>query len=147
MRYTLFIVLFAGCLKLPSTINGLEIDRALSGADGKSEKLIYNKSVQQIIKGGNPNLQPLIEKFPDTTPSKVYSNCCNRYLNKGELAMIMADHIKRMPYFLLTGIQNCTLTFCADNPNNIEYYLNTIKERKKINAFSEKYRKWINDRE
>lgn len=147
MRYTLFTVLFAGCLKLPDDINNLEIDRVLSAADGKSENLIYDKSVQQIIKGGNSNLQPLIEKFPDTTRSNVYSNCCNRYLSKGELALIMADHIDKMPYFLLTGIQNCTQTFCADNPNNIEYYLNIIKEQKEINTVSEKYRKWLNDRE
>ncbi|OJW36658.1 MAG: hypothetical protein BGO54_12590 [Sphingobacteriales bacterium 46-32] len=59
----------------------------------------------------------------------------------------MADTIDKMPYFLLTGIQNCIPTFCADNLNNIEYYLNTIKERKEINAFSEKYRKWVKDRE
>ncbi len=147
MRYVLFTILFAGCFEQPySSINNSEMDHVLSSVEGKSEKMLHDRFVQQIIKEGNSNLQSLIDKFPDTTLSNVYSNCCNRYLSRGELAIIIADHIEKMPYFLLTGIQNCTMTFCPDNPNNIEYYLDVIKSRRGVHEFTKKYRQWVNSK-
>lgn len=146
LRYTFLIIIFTACLKQPSVCTTWEIDHILSDVKGKSEKLVSHSSVRQLIKQGEANLSFLIEKFPDTTLSVVYSSCCKRYLTRGELAVIIADHIERMPYFLLTGIQNCTLTFCPDNPNNIEYYLDAVKGREEMNRFIKKYRKWVNEK-
>ncbi|MBD8487340.1 hypothetical protein IFO69_01130 [Echinicola sp. CAU 1574] len=63
-------------------------------------------------------------------------------MNKGEIAIIMADRIEGMPYARVTGIQNCTLTFCKKNANLIEYYLPFI-ERDGIEKFQEKYMEWL----
>lgn len=47
-----------------------------------------------------------------------------------------------MPYARVTGIQNCTLTFCEKNANLIEYYLPFIK-RDGIEKFQENYMNWL----
>ena len=47
-----------------------------------------------------------------------------------------------MPYFTVTGIQNCLITFCENNPNLIEYYLWSIK-RDGTEQFKEKYLAWL----
>ena len=54
----------------------------------------------------------------------------------------MADRIEGMPYFKVTGIQNCLITFCENNRNLIEYYLWAIK-RDGAEKFKEKYLTWL----
>lgn len=47
-----------------------------------------------------------------------------------------------MPYFVLTGMQNCLLEFCENNPNLIEYYLPWINRDGVLN-FKDKYINWL----
>ncbi len=64
----------------------------------------------------------LAKFFDIPTQTIIYSDCQNRFLTKGEVAIIVADRLKTMPYYNLTGIQNCTLSHCENNSNLIEYY-------------------------
>ncbi|MFX1621386.1 hypothetical protein JZ972_11070, partial [Riemerella anatipestifer] len=75
--------------------------------------------------------------FTNSTLTNVKSECQKRNLTKGEIAIIIADQIEKMPYALLTGVQNCLLEFCENNPNWIEYYFGWIKNDG-IERFKEK---------
>lgn len=59
--------------------------------------------------------------------------------------MVMADHIEMMPYALLTGLQNCILTFCEENPNRIEYYFDAIEVMSR-SRFRTNYLTWLNSK-
>ena len=63
--------------------------------------------------------------FTDRTPTKLIPDCIGRYLNKGEIAIILADRIEGMPYAKVTGVQNYTLTFVTKIKilSNIIYHL------------------------
>lgn len=65
----------------------------------------------------------LSEFFLDSNETKVYSDCLERYLTTGEIAIIIADRIDGMNYNKLTLVQNCLMEFCKGNTNLIEYYL------------------------
>jgi hypothetical protein len=121
-----------------------EIDALLNGIakTENSKGITKTEQAEKIITYGEKSLLILAEFFTDSTQTKVKSECQERNLTKGEIAIIMADQIQRMPYAQLTGIQNCLLTFCENNPNWIEYYLWAIK-RDGTEKFQEKYRDWI----
>jgi hypothetical protein len=115
----------------------------IDSISGRSEMIASDIQVMSFIGHGIKVLPILAELFTDTTPSKIYSECCKRLLLKGEIAIILADRIAGMPYFLLTGIENCTLQFCPNNPNRIEFYLNAIYPRGRLPEFKEKYVNWL----
>lgn len=123
-----------------------EIDKLLlSICNIKDSKNISNtEQAKKIVKYGVKNLPILATFFTDTTQTKVKSDCQDFYLRKGEIAIILADQIERMPYSHLTGIQNCLLEFCENNPNFIEYYLYAIR-RGGVSIFKDKYLKWLRE--
>jgi hypothetical protein len=119
------------------------IDAVLSNLSCQSEKIVNDSGVRHLIARGSNLLPALSSRFTDTSLSNVFSKCTNRRLYKGELAVIIADRIKGMPYCLLTGVQNCTLDYCPNNPNLVEYYLDFIKFRGMMSVFRERYDKWL----
>lgn len=87
------------------------------------------------------NLLPLLAlKFCDTTLTNIKSDCTGGYLTKGDVCIILADQIERMPYAKLTGMQNCTLQFCG--PNFIEIYLPSIYKHGIVH-FTNDYIEWL----
>lgn len=108
----------------------------------KNSKEISQSSSFVILqkKYGKSSLVYLAKFFDILTKTNVYSDCHNRFLTKGEIAIIIADQIDRMPYFELTGIQNYTLTYCDANPNQIEYYFSYLKS---YNVFQRKYYQYL----
>lgn len=121
-----------------------EIDSLLNGIS-KTENsigIVKTKQTEKIMAYGENSLPILAEFFTDSTMTEIKSDCNNRNLTKGELAIIIADRIKVMPFALLTGVQNCLLEFCENNPNLIEYYLPWIKEDGG-KSFKEKYMDWL----
>lgn len=112
-----------------------------------SKKNIKTEQAKKIIAFGENALATLAKFFTDSTLTKVKSECQEQNLTKGDIAIIMADRIERMPYFTLTGIQNCLNTYCENNPNLIEYYLSANK-RDETEKFKGKYLAWLesNDR-
>ncbi len=121
-----------------------EIDTLLSGISETENSKGITKTEQgkKIITFGKNSLLTLSDFFTDSTVTKVKSECQERNLTKGEIAIIMADRIERMPYFTITGIQNCLLTYCENNLNFIEYYLWAIK-RDGTDNFKIKYKNWL----
>ena len=107
-----------------------------------SKSIVKIEETKQIMNFGKKILPILAEFFTDTIQTKVFSECQNRYLKKGEIAIIIADRIERMPYFTLTRIQNCILSFCENNPNWIEYYLWAINENG-MELFKKNYIIWL----
>ena len=93
---------------------------------------------EKIKEFGEKSLIVLAEFFTDSTLTKVKSDCHNRNLTKGEIAIIIADRIEGIPYFTVFRIQNCTLTFCENNPNRVEYYLGGNNE-----IIQERYMEWL----
>ncbi len=102
-----------------------EIDSLLTGISEteNSKGIIKTEQAEKIKEFGEKSLIVLAEFFTDSTLTKVKSDCHNRNLTKGEIAIIIADRIEGIPYFTVFRIQNCTLTFCENNPNRVEYYL------------------------
>lgn len=88
----------------------------------------------------------LSEYFLDSNKTKVYSDCLERYLTIGEIAIIIADRIDGMNYYRLTLLQNCLGEFCKGNANIIEYYLPYIHEIS-LSDFKERYLLWIKSEE
>lgn len=121
-----------------------EIDSLLSVVIGiqNSKHIVTNPAAIKIITYGDKVLPLLASIFQDTTRTQVKSDCQAVLLNKGEIAIIIADRIELMPYAFLTGIQNCLLAFCEDNPNLIEYYLYAIR-RDGAQLFERKYSDWL----
>lgn len=121
-----------------------EIENLLDGISKieNSKEITKTKQAEKLIEYGWRILPTLAEFFTDQTLTEIKSECNNRILNKGEIAIIIADRIEGIPYARVTGIQNCTLTFCEKNANLIEYYLPFI-ERDGIEIFKEKYMEWL----
>lgn len=119
-----------------------EIDSLLTkiSNSNNSKDLINLEETMQLINFGEGSIPLLIEFYNDTTTANVYSDCLNSKLNKGEIALIITDHIISLPYFLLTGVQNCRLSFCENNPNLIEFYINSI--RRKPREFIFRFNLW-----
>jgi hypothetical protein len=106
-----------------------------------SKQIAGTEAGQRLMAYGYHLLPMLTMKFYDTTVTGVASSCVNRFLTRGEVAIILADRIEGMPYCFLTGVQNCLLQFCG--PNKIETYLWWIR-RNGIATFAKKYRQWLN---
>ncbi|WP_271785379.1 hypothetical protein [Aquimarina algiphila] len=121
-----------------------EIDTLLNGIakTENSKEITKTEQAKRIISFGEKSLKILAGFFTDSTLTKVKSECQERNLTKGEIAIIMADRIEGMPYATITGVQNCLLTFCEENLNLIEFYLWAIKDNGKEN-FKEKYLEWL----
>ncbi len=106
-----------------------------------SKEISHSSSLATLKKKyGKSSLVYLAKFFDIPTKTNVYSDCHDRFLTKGEIAIIIADQIDRMPYFELTGIQNCTLTFCDGNTNLVEYYFSYLKS---YNEFQRKYYQYL----
>ena len=110
---------------------------------GQSELLTKDSSVAILLDNGEKLLPVLSKQFTDSTKSTVFSKCTGRYLTRGEIAIILADRIEGMPYFTLTGLQNCTLESCDNNPNFVEYYLEFIRLRSMTKIFQKRYDEWL----
>lgn len=115
-------------------INEISVDNSIN--------IITTKESKQIISYGEKSLTLLAEFFTDETLTNVKSDCLERNLTKGEIAIILADGMQRMPYARLTGTQNCLLEFCKNNPNLIEYYFPFI-QKNNAKLFTKKYRDWL----
>ena len=121
-----------------------EIDSLLNGIaeTENSVEITKTKQAEKIIAFGEKSLPILAEFFTDSTWTNVKSECQERNLTKGEIAIVLADRIEGMPYATITGVQNCLLTFCEGNPNLIEYYFWSIKDNG-IESFKKEYIKWL----
>ena len=111
-----------------------------------SKEIIQTSGAKILISSGPKVINQLVKQFSDSTRTNVYSDCQNRFLRKGDIAVIIADHIEPMPYTRLTGIQNCLFKFCENNPNRIEYYLYAITENRFVD-FQSAYLSWLNSNE
>jgi hypothetical protein len=137
---TIFLIL----LRINSfSQNNIDIDKLLTRLEGQSEFITKDSLVVKLLKKGVYALPLLSLEFTNRTRSKVYSKCVGDFLTKGELAIILADRIEGMPYFTLTGIQNCTLESCNNNPNFIEYYLTLIRSQGMALTFQKRYNEWL----
>jgi hypothetical protein len=121
-----------------------EVDSLLSEVNEieNSKYIASSEAAKKIIAYGDKALPLLASFFRDSIITNVKSDCQSVLLTKGEVAIIIADRIELMPYALLTGIQNCLLTFCENNPNLIEYYLDAIR-RNGVQLFERKYSDWL----
>ncbi len=131
-------------LNLSFTQTESEIGLLLNGISQteNSKEITKTEQAKKIIAFGENSLKTLAEFFTDSTLTKIKSECQELNLTKGELAIIIADRIERMPYALLTDVQNCTMEFCENNPNLIEYYLPWIKQNGG-KSFKTKYIIWL----
>jgi hypothetical protein len=147
MKSILFLV-FLGATLCSYSQNAAEIDSLVSlvGENvGDSRIIIDDRNSKTVISYSNQALNILALLFVDTTVTKVYSYCHERYLTKGEISIILADRIEMMPYARLTGVQNCLFTFCENNKNFIEFYFqwNSID----VTRFQREYIAWLKSAE
>ena len=113
----------------------------------KDSREIVNTNAGKVILAYDWKAATLLsEFFLDSNKTKVYSDCLERYLTIGELAIIIADRIDGMNYYRLTLLQNCLAEFCNGNANLIEYYLPYIHESG-LSDFKERYLLWIKSEE
>ncbi|WP_196887306.1 hypothetical protein [Aureivirga sp. CE67] len=142
IQLTLIIVVLISCFGFSQSKS--EIENLLDGISTieNSKEIAKTEQAEKLIEYGWRILPTLAEFFSDQTLTEIKSECNNRVLNKGEIAIIMADQIEGMPYATVTGIQNCTFTFCENNANLIEYYLPYI-QRDGIEKFLKKYMEWL----
>jgi hypothetical protein len=111
----------------------------------QSEKIIDDPLAKKIIAEGEKNLFALAQLFTDTKETSIFSKCHNRNLRVRETAVILADHINRIPNFPIFQIQNCTMESCENNPNHIEYYLQYLPHR--YLEIQNRYLTWLVDRD
>jgi hypothetical protein len=142
VRLTLMIVILISSFGFSQSKS--EIENLLDGISKieNSKEITKTEQAKKLIEYGWRILPTLADFFTDQTLTEIKSECNNRILNKGEIAIIIADRIEGMPYARVTGIQNCTLTFCEKNANLVEYYLPFI-ERDGIERFETKYMEWL----
>jgi len=145
LAFIIFMVFEIGFSQTKSEINTF-LNRIGENVEN-SKDIIENENAQTIIKSGDKSILILTEFYNVKTETKTYSDCLNRKLNISEVAIILTDKIVLnsgtiFPYFQLTGIQNCTLTFCDKNPNLIEYYLEAINE-KGTEKFKSNFLEWF----
>jgi hypothetical protein len=143
MGRILLIIVLTTCILTSSAQTHDEITDVLTALSGQSEFLTKDPSVTKLFDRGETILPTLAKHFTDSLKSDVFSKCMGRYLTRGEIAIIIADHVEGMPYFTLTGLQNCTLESCKGNPNFIEYYLDFIKFRGMTKTFQKRYEDWL----
>ena len=147
IRLPLLLVVLMVCSLTSLAQTQSDLNALLARLSGQSEHITKNISVLKFVSKGKELLPVLCGKFTDSTKSLVFSKCANRLLTRGEIAIIIADRIESMPYFLLTGLQNCTMDMCKDNPNVVEYYLDFIKLRGMTATFQKRYIDWLKSKE
>lgn len=142
---TLIFILFSG-LVFGQSKNEIEdlLIKVCKVSDSKD--IIRNESTMKIEDYQEDALKTLANFFTDNYKTEVYSKCLKRKLSRGEVAIIICDRIEIMPYFELIKIQNIGLSFCKDNPNFVEPYLDIIKKQS-IQTFQQKYLEWLNSTE
>jgi hypothetical protein len=148
VRLFLLLIFLASLSQMSFSQSATEVDSLLLNLYkvDDSKDLSTKPQAKTLMAYGSKALPILASKFTDTAHTQVKSACQNFYLTKGEVAIIMADRIETMPYAKLTGIQNCLLEFCKDNPNFIEYYLFAVR-RNGVNSFQNQYLDWLKSRE
>ena len=109
----------------------------------QSEEIVNDPLAKKIIAEGEKHLFNLAQLFTDTRETQIFSKCLNRNLKVGETAIILADHIERIPYFLVFRIQNCNMESCESNPNFVEYYLQY--RRHNDPEVQKRYLNWLTD--
>jgi hypothetical protein len=142
----LFVFFFCTFLNAQDQSTIESIITEISKEVDSSQSIIKNEHAKKIISYGVDVIPTLTELYTDSSPTKIYSSCLDRFLNKGEIAIILTDRIERMPYYIVTRIQNCTMDFCENNPNHIEYYFGYI-QRDGLNLFKQRYVTWFNSKE
>lgn len=125
-----------------SDVNFRKLLLQIDSATTNSKFIINNPIAEEIKKKGRPMIPLLMKHFADTTETSIYSECIGRDLRLGEVAFIITESIDFMPLFLVTGIQNCLLTFCEDNPNAIEYYFPKEFENERLSSYASNYEDW-----
>ena len=143
-KFRLVFLVFFLILNFGFSQTKSEISTLLEGISKthNSKDIEKSNDAKKIMNFGWQILPMLSEFFNDQTSTNVKSDCIGRSLNKGEIAIILADRIEGMPYAKVTGIQNCTLTFCDQNKNFIEYYLPFIKNNG-VEKFQVNYQNWL----
>ena len=136
---TFFFIFIFGFSQTKTEIESL-LNKIAENKDSK--EITITEEGKKLISFGWKSLSMLTYFFTDQTETNVKSECLGRNLTTGEVAIIMADRIEGMPYERVTGIENCTLTFCEKNINLIEFYLPYI-QRDGIEKFQMKYREWL----
>lgn len=111
-----------------------------------SKEIKHNKAAIRVMDYGVEIIPKLIGSFSNSSNTKTYSECQERNLTVGEIAIILVDKIEPMPYFQITGVQNCLLTFCDKNDNLIEYYLQWDDKRNQ-KQFADKYSNWFSSKD
>ncbi|MEO0899825.1 MAG: hypothetical protein AAFY71_25660 [Bacteroidota bacterium] len=127
----------------------VEIDSLLDkiGGEVENSKMIHqNENSIRVINYKAEILSTLSYFFTNSISTNIYSECQSRNLTKGELAMILADRIEFMPYFTITGVQNCLLTFCEGNSNFIEYYFHW-SDKSEIEVVQNNYVSWLKSKD
>ncbi len=147
-RFFVLVILSVSFLSFISAQSKNAIDSLLTNVCKVSDSryIIKDESALKISDYQDNILNVLSVFFTNNSKTAVYSKCLNRKLTKGEVAIILCDRIEIMPYFELLGMQNFGFTFCKDNPNFIESYLNNIKKQS-TKKFQEKYVQWLNSEE
>lgn len=107
-----------------------------------SKNIIKTNQAIQIMVFKDSALPVLAELFTDTTPTQIHSECQDRTLTKGEIAVILADRILPMPFAVLIGVQNCLMIYCDNNPNRVEYHLDILQRKEMVN-FQNTYKEWL----
>lgn len=136
-----------GRMEMPEPDKGLRISYEINESINILAKEITNSNDietcehgKKIINSGIEILPYLKNEFFDSTETKVYSTHNERNLTKGELAIIIASDIKRIPIAYVVGIQQCVPPFDMD----IEHYLSVIKKNPEY--FIENYNKWLKEK-
>lgn len=145
--FTLIIILISSSNFAFSQLK-TEIEDLLTGVYRvhDSKDIIKDEYALKISDYGEAALDILPDFFLDDSKTEVYSECLKRKLTKGEIAIILCDRIEIIPYFQLIDMQNFGLSFCQDNPNFVESYLNTIKKQS-AKKFKERYVLWLHSEE
>lgn len=144
MKRSYFIVFYLIFLNFSFAQTKEEINTLLNEITesvSDSKEIHKSPKVQQLREFGESVYPFLSDLFIDSTETKVHSECNNRFLNKGELAIILSEQNYNLPYFKLTQIQNCTLNSCEGNPNLIECYLDAIQRNP--NEFKFRFDLWV----
>lgn len=125
-----------------SDANFRELLQSIDSATTNSKSITDNSIANSIQERGRPMLPLLMKHLSDTTETCIYSDCIGRNLRLGEVVFTILESVDGIPYFLITGIENCTLTFCDDNPNGIEYYFPAEFDSKRLSRYASNYEEW-----
>lgn len=109
----------------------------ISKETNSSDSIATTVSGKEFIAQGERILKLLPSYFTDSTITNVYSVRNKRNLKLGEIAIILAGEIKRIPIFQVAGIQQCTPPFNFE----IESFLYSVERNP--NRFIQAYNDWL----